>query len=203
MHTFKFFINYTKEEKWLNKMAKKGYELDNVCFGYRFHKVEPSDITYRIDYRQFKSKRDFVDYCTLFEDAGWKHITGSRSSGAQYFKKISDESTDDIFSDNSSKAGRYKRASEAWLSFALCYFTITICGINNGTISLKTLMNPKLLYYTPGLWSRTGFDFIFSFLFETPFALGRALIWLLCPICIVVYIYLVIKYNRLGKESIK
>ena len=47
MHIFKFFIDYTKEERWLNEMAKKGYEVVNKSFGYTFKNI---------------------NYCTIFED---------------------------------------------------------------------------------------------------------------------------------------
>ncbi|CDM70074.1 Hypothetical protein CM240_2957 [Clostridium bornimense] len=34
MYILKFFIDCTKEEKWLNEMAKKGYEITKNTFGY-------------------------------------------------------------------------------------------------------------------------------------------------------------------------
>ncbi|MGE7790343.1 hypothetical protein [Lysinibacillus sp. NPDC096259] len=33
--------------------------------------------------------------------------------------------------------------------------------------------NIKDAYFTPGLWDAKGYDFLFSFLFETPFAIMR------------------------------
>ncbi len=203
MYIFKCFIDYTKEEKWLNEMAKKGYQLINNSFGYNFKKVIPEDITYRIDYRTFKSQKDFIDYCTLFEDLGWTHVSGTKSSGNQYFKKISTSSDDDIFSDNISKASRYKRVSNIWLTMALCYFTILCSFITNGSIKFEAFINPKVLYYTPGLWDKSGLAFWKSFLFETPFALGRGFLWLIFPICIALYIYFTLKASKLYKETLK
>lgn len=202
MYILKFFIDYTKEEKWLNEMAKKGYEITKNTFGYNFRKITPNDITYRIDYRTFKTQNDFIDYCTLFEDSGWQHVAGSKSSGNQYFKKISDNCNDDIFSDDLSKAARYKRVSNCWLTMALCYFTIFISLINSKSINIKAFINPKSLYYTPGLWEKSGLDFLGSFLFETPFALGRGFSWIIFPTCIVIYIYFIYKSSRLYKNSI-
>ena len=202
MRSFKCFIDYTKEEKWLNEMAQNGYELTNTTIGYNFNKISPADITYRIDYRTFKTQDDFIDYCTLFEDCGWKHVAGSRTSGNQYFKRISDNSDNDIFSDNASKAARYKRVSNIWLVMALSYFTILISFVNNGAVNMEAFTNPKALYYTPGLWDKTGLDFLTSFLFETPFALGRGFIWLVFPICITIYLYLIFKSSKLYKETL-
>lgn len=202
MYVFKFFIDFTKEEQWLNEMAINGYELINNSFGYKFKKITPEEATYRIDYRTFKFQKDFIDYCTLFEDSGWRHISGTKSSGKQFFKKISPDSEEDIFSDNLSRASRYKRASNIWLTFSLCYLTILISFINTNTINLEAFVNPKSLYYTPGLWEKTGLDFLGAFLFETPFALSRGFIWLLFPICISFYIYFMYKSYKLYKYTI-
>lgn len=203
MYIFKIFINYTKEEKWLNEMSKKGYEPTNASLGYTFVKINPQDIIYRIDYRTFNTKQDFIDYCTMFEDSGWSHILGSKSSGKQYFKKVSVNSDDDIFSDNISKADRYKRASNIWLSFSSMYFTILISLALTGAINLKAFINPKELYFTPGLWESTGLTFWRKFLFETPFALGRGLMWIIFPLSIAIYLYCIFKASRLYKETLE
>ncbi len=192
MRKLKCFMDYDKEEKWLNDMAKKGYKLEDVGFGYKFTFAKVENNTIRIDNRVFKNKGDFIDYCTLFEDSGWKHIVGSRSSGAQYFEKVDENSEDDIFSDSISKAGKYKRVANRWIALAVCYLMLTLSFISNGQINVKSILNPKLLYYTPGLWERTGVPFWRGFLFETPFAILRAFIWLI-PIMMVIYVWVVIK----------
>ena len=203
MRIYKIFTDYAKEEKWLNEMAQKGYEVVGNCFGYKFKRINPDNETYRIDCRTFKTKNDFIDYCTMFEDSGWKHILGSKSSGKQYFKKISDDSHDDIFSDNISKAARYKRASNFWLSFASCYFVLLVSLAVNGLINLEVIKDPKILYYTPGLWEMTGINFWCAFLFETPFALGRGFIWMIYPIGMLIFLYFSIKASRLYKKTKK
>ena len=155
-------------------MAKKGYKLESVGFGYKFTFAKVENNTIRIDDRVFKNKGDFIDYCTLFEDSGWKHIVGSRYSGAQYFEKVDENSEDDIFSDSTSKAGKYKRVANRWIALVVCYLTLTLSFISNGQINVKSILNPKLLYYTPGLWERTGVPFWGGLLFETPFVILRA-----------------------------
>lgn len=87
MYKLKFFIDFEKEEQWLEQMANEGYHLQNKFFGYHFRKGEPEKATIKIDFRMFKKKEDFIDYCTMFEDGGWKHLAGTKSSGVQYFKK--------------------------------------------------------------------------------------------------------------------
>ncbi|EJP6473765.1 DUF2812 domain-containing protein [Clostridium botulinum] len=199
MRKFRGFIDYDKEEKWLNEMYKKGYELESISFGYKFTPVEPENATVKIDYR------NFIDYCALFEDSGWKHLAGNKSSGVQYFKKIHKNSQEDIFSDEMSKAERYKRASNKSIISAICFFIISICYISNGSININLILDPKLLYYTPGLWKRSGEAFWSGLLFETPFALVRGMV-LLMPLIPVMYCYSAIKarilYNKV-KNLIK
>ena len=197
MRKFKFFINYDKEEKWLNDMAKKGYELETASFGYKFSFTKPENTKIRIDYRIFKNKEDFMDYSALFEDSGWKHISGNKSCGAQYFKKINENGDEDIFSDDMSKAARYKRLSDMWIGLAVVYLPISIALAFQKSIDIKSVLNPKLLYYTPGLWEMSGISFWRRFLFETPFAAGRGLLWLVIPIALVLYICFSVKAKML------
>lgn len=203
MRKFRLFTDYNKEEKWLNEMYKKGYELENISFGYKFYSIEPQDTTVRIDYRIFNKKESFIDYCNLFEDSGWKHLAGSKNSGVQYFKKIHENSQEDIFSDDISKAARYKRLSNKSIISAVCFLLMSVAYISNGNINVNLILNPKLLYYTPGLWERTGVPFWGGLLFETPFALGRSSVFLI-PLIVVLNFYLAIKarssYNK-GKKS--
>lgn len=201
MRKLKFFIDYGKEEKWLNYMAKQGYELIDSTFGYKFKAVKPQKSNIRIDYRTFKKNNDFIDYCTMFEDSGWKHIAGNKWSGTQYFKKIRQGGSDDIFSDSSSKAGRYKRLANMWLTLAITYLPIMLVLISSGSIDVNAMLNPKLLYYTPGLWQMSGSEFWSAFLFETPFALLRGFSWMLFPLIVVLYISFGLKAQLLYNNS--
>ena len=151
MKKFKFFLNLDKEEKWLNEKSDEGWELYDKTWDYKFRKTAHFS-TIKIDYRTFKSKNDFQDYKTLFQDSGWEHITGSKSSGKQYFKKIERNASTDIFSDNFSKAERYHRMARVWVSLALSYIPLTVVLYMTRMVDFKALIHPKSLYYTPGLW---------------------------------------------------
>ncbi|MCM3569704.1 DUF2812 domain-containing protein [Neobacillus mesonae] len=188
MRRFKHFLDFEKEANWLKQMAANGYELTGKSWGYRFMKTKPENVNIKIDYRTFKKQADFVDYCTLFEDCGWKHIAGTKNSGAQYFKKIREYASEDIFSDVDSKAGRYKRLSNMYISIAMCYLPIFAALIMTNAIDAGALLNPKELYFTPGLWEKAGFEFWQAFLFETPFALIRGATWAALPIMIILFL---------------
>jgi len=177
-------------------MAKQGWELCKKSFNYEFRKVEPSNTIIKIDYRTFKNNRDFEDYLALFKDSGWEHISGSKYSGNQYFKTVNESGEADIFSDIPSKAARYKRLSNMWLTTAISYLPILIVLIMTKTIDVNVFFNPKSLYYTPGLWERTGISFWKAFLFETPFAVMRGFSWLFFPALIVLYFAFAVKVEK-------
>ncbi len=195
MKKFRIFFRFEKEEKWLERMAGQGFMLSRKSFFYYFRKITPEAKTIRIDYREFKSVQDFSDYCSLFEDSGWKHIAGKKTSGAQYFLKVNSDSTEDIFSDKLSRAGRYKRLSDMWLRCAIPFIPL-LMGFD-----LNTLSAPKEWYLTPGLWELEGFRFWWAFLFETPFALMRGIGGLIPVAAVLVYIGFAIKSRLLYRSE--
>ena|SRR5690625_1739587 len=154
MFKFKIFLDFDKEEKWLEDMAGNGYHLNKASFGYHFLEGKPEEITIKIDYRPFKHKEDFLDYRMMFEDSGWKHIAGTKNSGIQYFKKDS-KTEDDIFSDHHSKAARYKRYANMSFQLAISYLPLLVVFYLTDIIDFNAFINPKELYYTPGLWDKT------------------------------------------------
>ncbi|MFZ4452443.1 DUF2812 domain-containing protein [Salibacterium aidingense] len=202
MRKFKYFIDHDKEEKWLREMANKGYQLESVSFGYKFRESTPEDTVIKIDYRTFKKQADFIEYCTLFEDSGWEHITGSKHSGTHYFRKKDKNSDTDIFSDKKSKAGKYKRLSNMFMEVAICYLPIFVALQTTGVIDLEVIVDPQSLYYTEGLWDMTGASFWKAFLFETPFALFRGFAWLFIPVSLFLFLFFSYRANKLYKKNL-
>lgn len=137
----------------------------------------------------------------MFEDSGWKHLAGTKSSGIQYFKKMDDTVGDEIFSDNHSKAARYKRFSNMFFELAMSYVPLLVVFYLTDIIDFKAFINPKELYFTPGLWDKTGTSFCFSFLFETPFALMRGLAWSFIPLALILYVFFGFKANKLYLQN--
>lgn len=174
-----FFVDVTKEEEWINKYIRKGYHLDKVTSSlgmYEFSKADEnkSNNQVKMDFRTFSKQEEFNDYITMFEDSGWKHISGNKSEGMQYFEKISTDATEDIYSDYLSRAERNKRISKMYFGFLCSFFPILVVFWCNGIFSLNKLFNLKEQYLTPGLWEMSGSEFWFSLIFETPFALARS-----------------------------
>lgn len=199
MTKWKTFFDFHKEELWLADMSRNGYRLIKSVNGYYTfdYSNDRTEYTYKIDYRTFYKDTDYRNYCTLFEDSGWKHIAGSKWSGSQYFVKIRPDAGDDIFSDNLSRAGRYKRISSLWLSFVFFYSFMLFTVIANKTIALNQF------YLTPGLWDMKGWHFVKAFAFETPFALLRLFPFVIYPVIIAYYVYFAIKSLTLYKKEMK
>ena len=193
MTKFKLFFNFDKEEKWLMRMAEQGYQLKSTAFGYNFYYAQPENAIFKIDYRTFKSNQDFLDYCALFEDSGWKHIAGTKQSGTQYFKKLHKDGDEDIFSDSFSRAGRYKRLSNMWLSLSVVWLPLLVIMLTSDWLNMDGFLNPKTLYLTPGLWEMNGLQFWRHFLFETPFALLRGYSVFLWIAVVLLYMFFAIK----------
>lgn len=203
MKKFKIFLRFDKEEKWLEHMAEQGWLLSRKSLFYYFQKVVPETKTIRIDYREINSANDFLDYCTLFEDSGWKHIAGTKSSGTQYFLKINGDGTEDIFSDTLSRAGRYKRLSDIWLSSAIVLIPLIMVSKPDGWINFDTLSAPREWYLTPGLWELKGISFWWAFLFETPFALMRGIGWMIPIAAMLICVGFAMKSRSLYRSDIQ
>jgi hypothetical protein len=179
MQVFKIFVDLDKEEEYLRDMAEKGYRLGGYSyFGiYTFKSAEPKSLNYRVDYRYFSRKAQFEEYVTLFDDAGWEHIYGTPFSGSQYFLPKPDvKQTEDIFSDRVSKADKYKRLSKICLLSACALLAVLFVDVLMDMEGRGwSAFDFHSLYLTPGLWERAGQDFLKAFLFETPFAVLRAI----------------------------
>jgi hypothetical protein len=163
------FLSIEKEEAWLEEMSAQGWHLVKVpglC--YNFEQGEPEQRVYKIDFRYFKRQDNLEEYTSLFEDSGWQAVDPKRFRNNFYFYTENDGSEKDIFSDEISKAQRSLR----FANFTLYTFFITclpyIVLYMNGFLSPEDVG-----YLTPGLWEMKGFDFVWHFLFETPFVIMR------------------------------
>lgn len=204
MRKLKAYLDFQKEEKWLEQMALQGWQLKKHSIFYTFEPKPPAQANIKVDYRDFLKQQDFLDYRTLFEDSGWQHIAGTKHSGYQYFMRIDQNSDESIFSDEISQAGRYKRAAFSLVFIcAIVYFPHIILSISNGIFISDAFLNPKALYYTPGLWDMSGFDFWRAFLFETPFALARGLAGCIPYLFILTAVFLAIKSWIMARKASK
>lgn len=85
---FRFFsiLNYEKEENYLRKRQKQGWELTKIRLPgfYTFKKSVPADVIYQMDYGQ-KNCDTEKEYKQMMADFGWDFIL--EYAGFSYFKK--------------------------------------------------------------------------------------------------------------------
>lgn len=67
-----FGLLLQKQEKWLNKMAERGYRLTAVDkMLYEFEECNPGSIEYRVEYIGSKSKSNGREYFQFLEEMGY------------------------------------------------------------------------------------------------------------------------------------
>ncbi|MHB1000346.1 MAG: DUF2812 domain-containing protein [Armatimonadota bacterium] len=105
----KLFLDFEKEEKWLNEMSAKGLQFISYCFPrYIFEEGKPGEYTYRLELMDnLPSHIESRKYINFLEDTGvecvdtfWRWV---------YFRKKTADGPFDLFSDLSSKIKHYQR----------------------------------------------------------------------------------------------
>ena len=212
-------IDLEKEENWINRYIRQGWRLKRISFlRYEFiskktdtalrpGETEPDENAFlvRCDARSFKTRTDFQEYITFLLDAGWRHIKGDWKQDTHYFERISPNASEELFSDDASKAARYMRQAKIWLA---SLFVLAACSFScflSMPFHLQDLLNIKAQYLTPGLWQMEGIEFWSALIFETPFALIRSgalnlLILALALFTLVLQLYCIARAYTLSRK---
>lgn len=100
---------FEKEEKWLNEMSAKGFQLVGVGpFRYVFDDTIKGQYEYRLELLDnLPLNHKSVDYIRFLEETGVEHV-GSMLRWA-YFRKKASEGKFELYSDIDSKIKYYKR----------------------------------------------------------------------------------------------
>ena len=106
---FKAFMNYLKEEKWLNSMSKKGLQMTGYNFlCYTFKEGEPGEYIYRIELlKELPGHPESAAYLKFMEESGVE-VVATYLRWA-YFRKKASEGAFEIYTDRKGKikhAGR-------------------------------------------------------------------------------------------------
>ena len=148
-----FAHQYEKEEIFLSKMAKAGWNFVKLHKGiitkYEFDKCEPVDYIYQLDY--INQEEDTPDYHQLFQDAGWEEVyvwDGMYNGKWYYFRRVnSSEKAPRIFTDPESKLQMYDKLLK---SYGLFMAAILFLQFNSFKIISKQLgeaIIPSLNYF--------------------------------------------------------
>lgn len=128
---FKMYVNYEKEEKWLNQMAAEGWHCVDYVFGrYIFEEGEPGEYTYRIQLLENHLKHpDSVAYLQFLEDAGIEMI--ATYVRWIYLRKKTASGSFELFSDRESRITHYKRIMSMLLPMAIVNFVFGVGLLGN------------------------------------------------------------------------
>lgn len=126
----RFYLDYEKEEKWINEMAAHGWQLKKFSFGrFTFTKGESGAFIYRNEFIGGMSKNEKQNYFEFLKDSGISII--NEFGGWVYMKKATAEGPFEIYTDTKSKIAYYKRILNAFL---LLFFVNAWMGIMNISI---------------------------------------------------------------------
>jgi hypothetical protein len=114
---FKLFVNFEKEEKWINDMAARGLNLIDYSLGrYLFEEGKPGEYIYRLELlKELPSHTESKSYINFMEESGIECVaTYFRWA---FFRKRAEEGPFDLYSDCDSRIKHYKRI--LWLFVTL------------------------------------------------------------------------------------
>lgn len=108
---WKPYMDFEKEESWLNEMAAEGWEMTRYTWcRYVFTKGTPGSYLYRIQLLpKATSAEESRDYLRFLEEAGVEVVDTYQRW--VYVRKEADGRPFDLFSDCESRMAHYKRAA--------------------------------------------------------------------------------------------
>jgi hypothetical protein len=107
---YKLFINFEKEEKWLNDMSAKGLHLIDYSFPgrYLFEEGTPGEFVYRIELLEnMPSNIESKAYIQFMENNGVEFVASHFRW--VFFRKKATDGPFDLYSDYESRIKHYKK----------------------------------------------------------------------------------------------
>jgi len=141
---WKWFINYEKEERWLNEMSARGFALTDFFFcRYTFEDSLPGEYTYRIELLEhIPSHPESQRYINFLEENSAEHIASWHRW--VYFRRKSEDGPFYIYSDIDSRIAHYKRVGTLYL----CVGIAEIC-VGAGQLGI---IHSNIKYGYPFTW---------------------------------------------------
>jgi len=152
---WRLFVNFEKEEAWLNEMSTKGLAFTNYFLGrYSFIDCNPGEYIYRIELLEhLPTHPESQQYLKFMEENGAEQISFWNSWA--YFRKRSEDGEFEIYNDNDSKIAHFKRISTLYLCIGISELCIG-CGL------LGMVLNSFLSGVPPALFSIFSLGLIWS-----------------------------------------
>ncbi len=133
----KAFVNYKKEEDWLNKMSQKGLHMvDYFWFVYLFEEGMPGEYIYRLELMEnVPSHPGSAAYLRFMEENGVECV--STWMRWVYFRKKASEGSFEIYSDREGKIRHAKRVIGLMLALFILNFGCALSNLGLGLDYLK------------------------------------------------------------------
>ena len=124
---FRFFLDYEKEEAWVNELAAQGWHLQkNIISFFVFEQGEPGKYIYRNELVEGKKK----DYYEFLESMNIECV--SKFGVWAYYRKEAIDGDFELFSDAPSKIQYLKSITRLFIPIALVNIIIGIFNIITG-----------------------------------------------------------------------
>lgn len=144
----KYFIDFEKEEAWLNEMSAKGLALVEYSWArYVFEESAKGEYIYRLELLE-KDPKEESDYLQFMEETGAERVPAGVPAKAKrtlinqrwvIFRRKASEGPFQIYSDTDSKIKHYQRIHNVYLSLAL--LELIIGSFNIMLMMLNTSSN--------------------------------------------------------------
>lgn len=129
----RLFIDYEKEEEWINGMANQGWNLSSFwLIYYRFEKGEPGEFIYRNEMiGGLGSKGERKEYIQFLQTSGIELVKVVFNWA--YFRKKAADGPFELYSDTTSKLSYLNRI---FYLFLTVFLVNVISGMINTTLSI-------------------------------------------------------------------
>ena len=129
------YLNFEKEENWLNEMSAKGMALTDYSWcRYVFEDCEKGKYIYRIELLENIPKNPVsIAYIKFLEDTGVEFVASYMRW--VYFRKRAADGPFDLYSDIDSKIRYYRKIRSFWTAFAAMELTIGFANVLLGIIN--------------------------------------------------------------------
>jgi hypothetical protein len=151
----KLFVNFEKEERWLNDMASKGLNFIDYTFGrYLFEDGKPGEYIYRLELLgELPSHPESKAYIKFMEEAGIECV-GSYMRWV-YFRKKAVDGPFDLYTDYDSRIKYFKRVATLIGSLGALNLIVAIFNVVLGLTITRENGFSFNLYFSVVNWAVT------------------------------------------------
>lgn len=141
---------FEDEEKWLNEMAAKGWNLTEVGVAkYVFEDGTPGQYQYRVELLEnFPTEPESEHYIRFMEEMGAEYVTSINRW--VYFRKKADDEPFELYSDIDSRIAHLRRINillQFIFIFEICagVFNLAVGILNDMTLNIVLAFIPLIL----------------------------------------------------------